>query len=125
MTIVNHRLTAESVAADLYGGAKTILLTEDGSVGERLLRAYGEMAIHATQLAEQLPGSLGHRMLAVHLELTGGEPGTGRDESMALRRTLGTMTKSEQTRAALDIAQLADDLEHDIQAVRAVLDSMA
>ena len=44
---------------------------------------------------------------------------------MALRRTLGTMTKSEQTRAALDIAQLADDLEHDIQAVRAVLDSMA
>ncbi len=125
MTIVNHRLTAESVAADLYGGAKTILLTEDGSIGERLVRAYGDMAIHAAQLAEQLPGSLGHRMLAVHYELTGGEPGTGRDESTALRRTLAMMTKTEQSRVALDIAELADDLDHDIQAVRAVLDSMA
>lgn len=122
MTVGNHQITALAVAADLYSGAAVILLTEDGVLADRLVRAYGQMAIHAAQLADQLPVRLGRRILAVHLDLTGDEMAEGElvgegDEQTGLRRRICTMSSDDRNRVALDIAQLAEDLDSEVRAV--------
>ena len=115
MVTGNHQQTAEALAADLYSGAKLMLLTEDGTLAERLVRAYGDMAIHATQLAEQLPRTLGRRIVSIHETLTGGAVVGRRDEQADLRHMIGTMGRDEQIRVAMDIADLADDLDRQVR----------
>jgi len=121
MTTGNHQQAAEALAADLYSGAKLILLTEDGTLDERLARSFGEMAVHATQLAEQLPADLGRRILSVHSTLTGGPAeGEGHDQT-GVRQRIAAMPRSEQIRVAMDIADLADSLDSEVQTSHAVL----
>ena len=118
----NHQQTAEALAADLYTGAKLILLTEDGALAERLVRAYGDMAIHATQLAEQLPRTLGRRIVSIHEALTGGTATGERDQQADLRATIGSMAREDRIRVAMDIADLGDDLDREVRASRSNVD---
>jgi len=117
--MANHQQTAEALSADLYSGATLILLTEDGTLPERLTRAYAGMAFHAAALAPQLPAALGGRILAIHEVLTGGaQPGEALDPA-AVEMAVGALSRPEQIRVAMDVADLADDLEAEHQAMRA------
>jgi hypothetical protein len=111
----NHQQTAEALSADLYTGAKLILLTEYGTLGERLAHAYSDMAGHAAPLAAQLPTELRDRVIGVHRTFTGGaEPGTAVDGA-AVRNRVEAMARDEQIRAALDVAELADELDLEVR----------
>jgi len=115
----NHQQTAEALSADLYTGATLILLTEDGTLPERLTRAYTDMAFHAAALAGQLPAALGGRILALHQVVTGGaEPGQALDPA-AVAGAVHALSRPEQVRVAMDVADLADDLEAEHEAMRA------
>jgi hypothetical protein len=111
----NHQQTAEALSADLYAGAKLILLTEDGTLADRLTRAYTDMAAHAAPLAAQLPGGLGLRVLTLHETFTGGAEPTNAVERAAVRTFVDALPRDELTRAALDIAELADDLDLEVR----------
>ena len=121
MTFGNHQQTAEALAADLYSGAKLILLTTDGTLTERISRAYVEMAVHATPLAEQIPGPLGRRIAAIHWALTGSFAGEGDVTQASLDEAVGTLSDDALVTAALEIASLADDLNLEVEANHAAL----
>lgn len=120
MEIGQHQQTAEALSADLYTGAKLQLLTGDGSLGDRLVSAYFEMAIHAAPLAQQLPGDFGPRVLSLHSALTGGGASHDTPDRAAVAGAVGAMGNDERIRIALDIAELADDLDTEIRATNAV-----
>ncbi len=114
MNSQSHQQTAEALSADLYAGAKLILLTEDGELPERLVRAYGGMAGHAAPLAAQLPGTLSDRVRDLHRALTGGAEG-GLE---FLPDVVARLTRDQQVRVAMDVADLADALALEVSNAR-------
>jgi hypothetical protein len=119
--MAQHRQTAEALSADLYTGAKLQLLTGDGTLGERLAGAYFEMAVHAAPLAQQLPGELGTRVLALHGLLSGGGESHDTPDRAAIVEAVGGLAPDQLIRAALDIADLADDLDAEVRTSHAVI----
>ena len=112
----NHQQTAEALSADLYTGAKLILLTEDGTLADRLTRAYADMAAHAAPLAAQLPEEFGRRVLSLHTTFTGGEGTGAAADGGAVRRCIDALGRDGQIRAAMDITELAEDLDREVKA---------
>ena len=121
MEFGNHQQTAEALSADLYAGAKLQLLTGDGTLEERLTAAYFEMGVHAAPLAAQIPGNLGHRVIALHRTLTGGGDSHDPVDRATVAAAVGSLAGDARFRAALDIAELADDLDAAVRASHAVL----
>ncbi len=117
----NHQQTAEVLTADLYGGAKLILLTEDGTLPERLVRAYADMGAHAAPLAEQLPGHLGRRVIALHGILSGGAGLHDHPDAATVAGAVAGLPPEERIRAALEIADLADELDVTVRAAHSVI----
>ena len=115
----HHQQTAEALAADLFTAAKLVLLTEDGSLEERLVRAYGDLAVHATPLADQLPAALSVRVTALQATLGGGE-GEG---TLAPADAVAALEPEARVRAAVDIADIAGALEDEVDAPHAVVKS--
>ncbi len=115
MSSANHRQTAEALTAELYGGGKLILLTEDGTLSDRLVRAYAEMSVHAAPLAEQLPGHLRRRVATLHGILTGGAGMHDGVDPAAIAAAVAALRPEERARAALDISDLADDLDLEVR----------
>ena len=121
MQTANHQQTAEALAADLYAGAKLVLLTADGSLQERLVAGYSDMAVHAAPLAAQLPAHLGHRVITLHRELTGGGGTQDAPDRTAVVGAVQLLGGDDRIRLALDIAELADDLDRAVRAAHAAV----
>ena len=119
MSPQQHQFAAEALAADLYSGAKAILLTDDGSLGDRLWHAYADMAVHAAPLAAQMPASLKDRILALHGTLTGGAGVSKVPDADTVRATVDGFSREAQVRGAVAIADLADDLDRVVRLTHA------
>ena len=117
----HHQQTAEVLAADLFTAARLVLLTEDGSLEQRLVRAYGEFAVHATPLAGQLPAALSVRVTALHATLSGG--GAGGDGTLAPADAVAALEPEARVRVAIDIADIAGALQDEVDALQAVVKS--
>lgn len=121
MSSGNHQLTAEALTADLLAGAKLILLTEDGTLEERLTSAWTTMAVHALPLASQLPPVLCAKVTGITETLVGHAAGEGDDLQEELRAAIAAMTREQHIRAAIEVSELCDDLDREVRANQAAL----
>ena len=108
-----------TVAAGLFAGAEVLLVTSEGTLGERIHGAYAGLAQAAVGYAPSLPAPIGLAVTDLHASMTGGcDPGEG-DAAGAVARTLATMSATELRRVALAICTIADFLRQALDDERA------
>jgi hypothetical protein len=100
-----------AVAANLFAGAEVVLVTSDGSLGERVYSAYSELALPAVGCAPMLPAPIGLAVTDLHASLTGGYAREGADVQEVLRSTVRSMSSAELQRSAMAICTIADYLQ--------------
>lgn len=104
-------LSPLAIAANLYASAEYLLVTDDGTLEERLFKSFAELARLATPYTPHLPTPIAAAMDELHGSLTGSyEPG-GPQEIERLRQTLESMSVVERQRAAISVCTIGDFLQ--------------
>ena len=104
-----------AVAAGLFAVAEVVLITSEGTLGERVHIAYGELGRHAVDGAPSLPAPLALAVADLHTSLTDGGVVGEEEFPDVLSRSIASMSQAELQRAALSICTLADFLNQALE----------